>query len=375
MSDISAGLLPEGFRDRLPPQAAAAARLLRGLLDHVEAHGYERVAPPLVEYEATLVSRLSADGPQDLLRFIDPLSQRTLALRPDMTAQVGRIAVTRMAQRARPLRLCYGGQVARLKGTQLSPEREATQAGAELIGSDAVPAVTEVLLLAVETLAGMGASGLSVDLTMPGLVAELAATYWPVDDCAAIAHLLDAKDVGGLRQAGGAAYEPLIAAAGPAEQALERLRALNFPPGIAGQLQAIAALVAAVAPVVTVTLDPTERHSFTYQSWVGFSIYAAGARGEVGRGGSYAIRGPGETLERAVGFSLYVDALVDQGFGIEQRPRLFLPLGTPVETGARLRHDGFATVAALDASDTAQALRCTHAWDGTRAQPIDGDMD
>lgn len=32
----------------------------------------------------------------DAVRFVDPVSQRTLAIRPDMTAQVARIAATRM---------------------------------------------------------------------------------------------------------------------------------------------------------------------------------------------------------------------------------------------------------------------------------------
>ena len=110
-SDIAAGLLPEGLRDRLPPQAEAAATLLRGLIDHVAAHGYERVQPPLVEYEDGLAGRLAGASRQELLRFVDPVSQRTLALRSDMTGQVGRIASTRLAHYARPLRLAYGGPV------------------------------------------------------------------------------------------------------------------------------------------------------------------------------------------------------------------------------------------------------------------------
>src|SRR3546814_3358649 len=71
-----------------------------------------------------LVGRLKSTRQQDLLRFVDPVSQRTLALRPDITAQVGRIATTRMARVPRPLRLAYGGAVLKVRGTQLRPERE-----------------------------------------------------------------------------------------------------------------------------------------------------------------------------------------------------------------------------------------------------------
>ena len=104
MTMIPPGLLPEGLSDRLPPQAEASARLARRVLDTVATHGYERVMPPLAEFEDTLTQRLKSMRAQDLVRAVDPVSQRSLAFRPDMTAQVGRIAATRLAAAPRPLR-------------------------------------------------------------------------------------------------------------------------------------------------------------------------------------------------------------------------------------------------------------------------------
>ena len=92
-------LLPEGFHDALPPYAEAASRLERDVLDTLASHGYARVAPPLAEYEDGLTERMRGAARSDLMRFVDPISQRTLALRPDMTIQVGRIAATSMALR------------------------------------------------------------------------------------------------------------------------------------------------------------------------------------------------------------------------------------------------------------------------------------
>ena len=89
MTMIPPGLLPEGLSDRLPPQAEASARLARRVLDTVATHGYERVMPPLAEFEDTLTQRLKSMRAQDLVRAVDPVSQRSLAFRPDMTAQVG----------------------------------------------------------------------------------------------------------------------------------------------------------------------------------------------------------------------------------------------------------------------------------------------
>ena len=91
MNEVTAGLLPEGLRDRLPPQAEAAAALLRGVLDTVASHGYERVQPPLVEYEESLTGRVGGEsgGNAKLLRFVDPVTQRTLALRLEFGGRLG----------------------------------------------------------------------------------------------------------------------------------------------------------------------------------------------------------------------------------------------------------------------------------------------
>ncbi len=51
-------LLPEGFRDRLPPHADAAAAIEARALEAARLYGYERADPPLVEYADALGSRL-----------------------------------------------------------------------------------------------------------------------------------------------------------------------------------------------------------------------------------------------------------------------------------------------------------------------------
>ncbi|WP_372914760.1 ATP phosphoribosyltransferase regulatory subunit [Sandarakinorhabdus sp.] len=362
----SFGLLPEGLRDRLPPQAQALANLVRTLTDVCAAHGYERVAPPLVEYEASLAGGSS----RERLRFTDPVSQMTLALRSDITGQVGRIAVTRLAAQARPIRLMYAGPVLRVRGDQLSPERERTQAGAELIGSNSPAAAAEVLAVAVEALTAAGLAGLSVDLTMPTLVGDLAAAGWPLGNASLgqVQAWLDGKDIGALRAAGADAFVPLIAAAGPVQAALPALKQLDLPDAVLVRLDAIAGLARSLDGI-SVTLDPTERHGFEYQTWLGFSLFGAGLMAEVGRGGAYLVAHADGRQETAVGFSLYVDGLVDMGLGQEARMRVLLPPGTPADVGPALRGQGWITVAALDASSDTNALNCSHVWTDGAVRP------
>jgi ATP phosphoribosyltransferase regulatory subunit len=357
-------LLPEGLRDRLPPQAEAAATMLRAALDAIRAHGYERVAPPLAEYEESLAGRLKSGTPRDLLRVVDPLSQRTLALRPDITTQVGRIAATRLAHRPRPLRLSYGGPVVKLRASQLRPEREMTQIGAELIGQDSAAAAAEIVALSVETLQAAGATGITVDLTLPDLVEALAAD---APDIARVRALLDAKDAGGLIAAGAEAYLPLIAAAGPFAEAIERLRAFDKGGALASRIAGLETVAARLDGVAAVTLDPTERHGFEYQSWLGFSLFVEGLTGEVGRGGAYTILHEDGREEPAIGFSIYPDPLLDLVTPEETPRRLFLPLGHDPAIATRLRGEGWITVAAL--GEECMGAGCSHILDGKDIQP------
>jgi len=374
---LAPGLLPEGLSDRLPPKAEASARLVREVLDTVAAHGYRRVMPALVEFEETLVARLQSAGAQELLRAVDPISQRSLAIRPDMTAQIGRIAATRLAAAARPLRLCYGGPVMRLRADQLRPERERTQLGAEIIGSDGVAAATEIVNVAIEALQRAGVTGITIDFNLPDLVPMLAAGPMPVpadvvDDLRA---RLDAKDAGSLADMGPAAapYQALIEAAGPFHPAMERLEAVDAGPAAGALASRIAALRAIARPIgwdITLTLDPTERHGFEYQSWFGFSIFAEGFIGEIGRGGSYTVTRADGSREPAMGFSLYPDPLIDAGFGSESARRLFLPLGHDLARAAELRAQGWVTIAALADSDDAAALGCEAVLGESGIQPL-----
>src|SRR5260221_635843 len=104
-------LLPLGLRDVLPPDAAAEAQVVARLMTVLTSHGYERVKPPLAEFEDNLLSGAGAAMAKETFRLMDPISQRMIGLRADMTPQVARIATTRLKNAPRPLRLCYAGQV------------------------------------------------------------------------------------------------------------------------------------------------------------------------------------------------------------------------------------------------------------------------
>jgi ATP phosphoribosyltransferase regulatory subunit len=370
-------LLPAGLSDLLPPDAAFEAGVVDRLAAAFEAHGYERVKPPLLEFEASLLAGAGGAMAEHTFRLMDPVSQRMMGLRADMTPQVARIAATRLKNSPRPLRLSYAGQVLRVRGSELKPARQLGQAGIELIGAGEPAADAEVILLAAETLGGLGIQGLAIDLNLPTLVPAAArAKGFEGEALAALVAALDRRDSATVARLAGAEarlFERLLRAAGPAAKALAALGAIELPEAAAAELAKLVAVVArlrAGMPRLALTVDPVEHRGFEYHNGVGFSIFAGRAQSELGRGGRY-VSGGGEP---STGFSLYLDALIQALPAPKPQPRIYLPSGTVRGVGGKLRRAGWVTLAgfgaAADARREARRLGCSHLWQGGRARRV-----
>lgn len=412
MNDLARrALLPAGFADLLPPEAAHEATTVERLMTLFARQGYQRVKPPLVEFEESLLGGPGAALTKETFRLMDPVSQRMMGVRPDMTVQVARIAVTRLKDAARPLRLSYAGNVIRVRGTQLRPERQFAQVGAELIGPDSAEADAEAVLLAVEALRAIGVANLSVDLNLPTLVTALCRSLnLPGATVARLRRVLERKDedaarrvLGGAPDAALSATAPidlfvgLLRSVGPADAGIAKLIALDLPAEArieAARLAEVVALVRAAAPGLKLTIDPVEYRGLEYQTGVSFTFYALDTRGELGRGGRYRagypedeaiaepaavpIRGAGFAApdsgaappgngrtEPATGFTLYMDTVSGAARLVLPGQRLYVPAGTTWTELARWQSAGYLTVRGLapcaDIAAEARRLACSHA--------------
>lgn len=354
---VSRALLPTGLRDMLPPDAAFEAEVVHRVMAVFGTHGYERVKPPLIEFEDSLL----ADGnglAAQTFRVMDPLAQRMMGVRPDMTPQIARIATTRLNHAPRPLRLGYAGQVLRVKGSQLRPERQFAQAGIELIGSDAPAADVEAVVVAAKALGAVGVADLSVDLGHPRLVplicgalgVPLHGAPGAPKSVPVLAEALDHKDTGAVAALGGPAAEILLAllrACGPVETALESLAAIALPEAAAAErdrLLAAARGIHAAAPDLALTLDPVENRGFAYHTGVTFTLFSRHLRAELGCGGRYRAAG----IEPAVGATLFMDSVLAALPGPTARRRVYVPLGSDAAAVERLQHQDCITIAGLE---------------------------
>jgi len=365
-------LLPTGLRDLLPPEAETEAAAVEAMMDAFAAHGYQRVKPPLLEFEDSLLAGSGAAMADQTFRLMDPDTRRMMGVRADMTPQVARIATTRLAQAPRPLRLSYAGQCLRVQGGQIAPERQIAQAGIELIGHDSPEADAEIVLVGVAALAAVGLTRLSIDLTLPLLVPTLLDETGITDEARArLARALDRKDAAAVSERGGVlagTLTDLLLAAGAADGALAALRDAALTAGArahADRLAATAAALRARAPGLKLTIDPVEFRGLRYHTGVCMTFYAPDRHLELGRGGRYVC---GET-EPATGITLYPDAVLQAAPARAAKPRIYVPARADAEASVRLRREGWATVGALgaDADPRAAALAagCTHLLDGT----------
>ena len=311
MSSLSnqKGLLPAGLSDILYPNAHIQSKIIENLLDVFSSYGYLRVKPPLVEYEETLLS----DGPGEVLkdstfRVMDPLSQKMLALRSDVTAQISRIASTRLSHLSRPLRLSYSGDVLRVKGDSFNMERQKTQVGAELIGPKSEVIDAEIMLVCVKALKSINIDNLTIDINLPFLRKYLLTGISPSLKHT-INQYIDIKDKQSLKKL---KIENLNIISELMDvfgdhlnviKYLQELKSKGILVDIIDHYLTVIDIVRKNDKSIKLSIDPLENRGFKYHTGITFTIFSDKLKGEIAKGGSYNIL----TGETATGCTIYTE--------------------------------------------------------------------
>ena len=366
-------LLPNGLGDVLPDETIRRRHIINTIMDSFSRFGYADVSPPLVEYEDTLL----ADGPgaalaDNTFRLMDPVTRRMLALRSDMTAQIARIATSRMGHLPRPLRLSYYGHVMRINPDPVNPERQLVQIGAELIGASTIHHDAEVATIALESLSRAGISQLSMDLNVPRLLDVLLEDAATDDDDATLHALREAVS---RKDSAAAARLPhpqaefikllLELPLNTMADATKRLASLpsDIPvmaKAMLGELAELAAVIAAAMPQVALTIDPLERRGFDYHQGIGFSIFTPGVRGELGRGGRYrtlAGSGSSGSSDLSTGVTLYLERVLQATPHLAKVEKIYLAADYGLTILVELTRAGHHAVMGAASSDDIEACQ------------------
>ena len=278
-----------------------------------ERKGYGEVVPPAIE---------SADvfGPE-AFRALDR-SGKVVAVRADFTAQVARIAATRLAG-VSPLRLYYRGSIVRrLSGDNV---HERLQAGCELVGAAGAGADAEILGLAAASMHALGLREARLSMGSTGYFSALATAAGASPRLAQALHgAVDRKDLPTLRGLcerevpPGKARDAILMLAEPPRPQGEARALLDRAESLAPSEEALtalrrvsAALTAARDLGTELEVDLGEVRGLGYYTGIVFNLYASGAPRPVGGGGRYdSLLGRFGDSRPAVGFSLDLDALL-----------------------------------------------------------------
>ena len=326
-SQTQKGLLPAGLSDVLYPKAQVQAKKIENLLDVFSNYGYLRVKPPLVEYEETLLS----DGPGTVLkdstfRIMDPLSQRMMALRSDVTAQISRIASTRLSHLARPLRLSYSGDVLRVKGDSFNTERQKTQVGAELIGLENEFCDAEIILICLKALKSINIENITIDMNLPFLreyfLKDLSSSL--KQEINKALDLRDKKSLKKFKFKYSKIVLDLLEASGDYSFATNFLSKLNlegFINDVRDYYLRVIDIVDKNDSSIKISIDPLENRGFNYHTGLSFTIFSENLKGEIAKGGRY------KTLngETAIGCTIYTEKIYSNSKSSIDKSIVYVP--------------------------------------------------
>lgn len=152
---------PAGLTDILVKECELKFKIETAAREVFARHGYHVVQPPMFEYYD--VYDAAVTKAENMFKFFDN-NGRMLALRPDLTTSVARIAATKPLGEL-PYRIAYSGSAFRNDETFSNDRRrEFSQAGIELIGNGGTDADAEVIEIAIEALLKFGVKDFQIDL-------------------------------------------------------------------------------------------------------------------------------------------------------------------------------------------------------------------
>ncbi len=154
-------IIPLGVRDYLPNDYQKKSNNVKKALHLFEEKGYKAVATPMFEYWSTIEPLCSETLKDKVVKFINSKGE-IIALRPDHTIGISRLASTWIKENPSNLKLCYADPVYRLD--PVTGETERFQLGVENIGNSGVESEAELIQTCAESLSSLGLHQISIEI-------------------------------------------------------------------------------------------------------------------------------------------------------------------------------------------------------------------
>ncbi len=304
-------LLPEGFRDSLPMVAKKEYILNSKFVELMFSSGFSIVKPPLAEFENSLFFLNKSSKNTESFRVLDPISQKMMGLRNDITLQIARISCGSLKDYPRPLRLIYSGEILRVKNNSLNLSRQFTQIGGEIIGIKKLSLESEIIEILINILRSFKINNYFVSFNMPTLIGTLCDDFkFSESQRNLIIKKYKNKNVGDLNKISNKLEEIsifLFSCVGDARHNLNKIKKYQFPSNTQKEIDNFLKIMNKLLklfPKAKILIDPLEIDESEYHNGLAFKVYSANFK-ELFSGGTYNVAD-----ENCVGFSGLLDNLV-----------------------------------------------------------------
>lgn len=158
-----------GMRDLLPDEAEMLTFVMSKARETAALYGYREVITPVIEPYELLSAKSGEEIRQRMFTFKD-LGNRTVALRPEFTSSIARLATTALKNEPKPLRTLSVGSVYRYDEPQRGRYREFYQSDFEIIGTSNPEADAEIILLTDRLMKSVGLKNYAFKLGHVGVI-------------------------------------------------------------------------------------------------------------------------------------------------------------------------------------------------------------
>ncbi|MEE2695116.1 MAG: ATP phosphoribosyltransferase regulatory subunit [Pseudomonadota bacterium] len=339
-------LLPEGFRDSLPNLAELEYKINSIFLDLMKSNGFLMVKPPLVEFESSLFFLRKDKENLDSFRVMDPLSQKIMGIRSDMTMQIARISCGSLSKDVRPLRLCYVGEVLKVKNNNINMSRQFTQVGAEIIGVEKDFFLGELINLIIENLNKLGIKKFVVNFSMPNLINAIKKDFkLNKSDFEKVVNCYKNKNLQEIRNISDKLYkisEFLLGSVGRIEDKILHIKKFKFTKNLQLEIENFVSQIKKIGDdfkYQNFMIDPLEIDESEYHSGFCFKVYSENLK-ELFSGGGYIVKD-----ENCCGFSGFLENIIlESTIKLKEKKRILANFDLQINSKYELQKKGFIVI-------------------------------
>lgn len=159
-------------KTKLPQRVRKLKKITAEIEKILSQYGYTEVYLPLYEYYDILSKTAWNFSDENIIRFIDRNTGKSMVLRPDFTPQVCRNVANYMDSYPKPIRLSYKGRIFRNANVNKGLKSEMQQIGIELFGEEELYGDLELIAIGYKGLRSLEIENFKIVITDIKLLKE-----------------------------------------------------------------------------------------------------------------------------------------------------------------------------------------------------------